>query len=173
MRTFLLISLIFFILPAITSAQKIDSLFMDAAIKKLRHSKEYTLEVASLMPESKYSFKPSQEEMNFGEQVFHIASNLGWLSASYLKSTKSPISKLELPNKKELIATLITAYDFSIAILEHFDRNQLADTVTFFAGPMTKLQIVNLINDHQTHHRAQLLVYLRLNGIKPPAYVGW
>jgi uncharacterized damage-inducible protein DinB len=38
---------------------------------------------------------------------------------------------------------------------------------------MNKLQIINLINDHQTHHRAQLLVYLRLKGVKPPEYVGW
>jgi len=30
-----------------------------------------------------------------------------------------------------------------------------------------------LLNDHQTHHRGQLVVYLRLNGIKPPAYIGW
>jgi uncharacterized damage-inducible protein DinB len=38
---------------------------------------------------------------------------------------------------------------------------------------MNKLQILNLLNDHQTHHRAQLIVYLRINGIKPPDYVGW
>ncbi len=38
---------------------------------------------------------------------------------------------------------------------------------------MNKLQINNPMQDHQTHHRAQLLNYLRLNGIKPPAYIGW
>jgi hypothetical protein len=26
---------------------------------------------------------------------------------------------------------------------------------------------------HQTHHRGQLVVYLRLKGIKPPQYRGW
>lgn len=173
MRTLLIITYIFFATPLLVSAQKIDSLFMDAAIRKLRNSKEYTLKVANLMPENKYSFKPNPEEMNFGEQILHIASNLGWLSSSFLKSSTNPISKSEILNKPDLINKLTLAYNFSLNVLEHFDRRQLSDTVSFFAGPMNKLQIINLINDHQTHHRGQLLVYLRLNGIKPPDYIGW
>jgi uncharacterized damage-inducible protein DinB len=30
-----------------------------------------------------------------------------------------------------------------------------------------------LMHDHHTHHRGQIIVYLRLNGLKPPKYVGW
>lgn len=41
------------------------------------------------------------------------------------------------------------------------------------AGRMSKLQFINLLNDHQTHHRGQMMVYLRLNGIQPPEYMGW
>ncbi len=69
--------------------------------------------------------------------------------------------------------TLSKTYDFALDVLQHFDLARLSDTVSFFAGPMNKLQIINLLNDHQTHHRAQMLVYLRLNGIKPPDYIGW
>ncbi|OYY03206.1 MAG: DinB family protein, partial [Sphingobacteriia bacterium 35-40-5] len=35
------------------------------------------------------------------------------------------------------------------------------------------VQFLNLIQDHQTHHRAQLIVYLRLNMLNPPNYTGW
>lgn len=38
---------------------------------------------------------------------------------------------------------------------------------------LNKIQFLNLIQDHQTHHRAQLLVYLRLNNLTPPRYSGW
>lgn len=38
---------------------------------------------------------------------------------------------------------------------------------------MTRRQILLLLHDHQTHHIGQVIVYLRLKGIKPPAYVGW
>ena len=113
--------------------------------------------------------------MSFGEQLMHLASNMGWLCTSYLGGSESPVSKTanKTLKKEYLLSQLNKTYDYAINILQHFETGHLADTVTFFAGPMNKLQIINLLNDHQTHHRAQLLVYLRLNGIKPPQYVGW
>lgn len=170
--TYLLLSLLF---TTIVTAQKIDSIFLDAAITKLQNSKEYTLKVASLMPEEKYGFKPVQDEMSFGEQLLHISANLGWLTSSYITNSKSTVTKpaTQVQKKEEIIQVLNKTYDFSITALKSFDASHLADTVSFFAGPKTKLQIINLISDHQTHHRAQMIVYLRLNGIKPPEYTGW
>ncbi|RYY32777.1 MAG: hypothetical protein EOP46_18130 [Sphingobacteriaceae bacterium] len=75
--------------------------------------------------------------------------------------------------KEEIIQVIKNTYAFAIGALKSFEVTHLADTVSFFAGPKTKLQIINLISDHQTHHRAQMIVYLRLNSIKPPDYVGW
>ena len=157
------------------NAQKFDNLFLDAAIIKLQHSKEYTLKVANLMPEEKYTFKPVPEEMSFGEQLLHIAGNLGWLTSSYITSSKSPLTKeaTKVQKKEEIIAVLNKTYEYAIDALKLFEASHLADTVSFFAGTKTKLQMINLISDHQTHHRAQMIVYLRLNGIKPPDYVGW
>lgn len=173
MRIFLILICFTGLGPIFISAQNSDSLFMDAALKKMHHSKSYTIDVLKLMPENKYAFKPNINEMDFGEQAFHLSSNLGWLISSYLKVSKNPVIKPIEKNKNELLSITNKAYDYAIDVLAHFDRNKLTDTVSFFAGPMTKLQIINLINDHQTHHRAQMIVYLRLNGIKPPEYIGW
>ena len=40
-------------------------------------------------------------------------------------------------------------------------------------GKLNKYQFLNLIQDHQTHHVGQLIVYLRINNIEPPKYIGW
>ncbi len=127
------------------------------------------------MPSDKYDFKPVKEERSFGEQLLHLASNLGWLTSSYLANEKNPVTAtdMKLTNKDSIIAVLNKSYDYAIDVMQKFSPQHLADTVKFFAGPMNKLQIITLINDHQTHHRAQVLVYLRLNGIVPPEYVGW
>lgn len=156
-------------------SQSIDSIFVVAAITKLQHSKEYTLKTAELMPEEKYAFKPTTDEMSFGEQLLHLSSNMGWLCSSYLSKDVNPVSKTDakLQKKEEIIRVLIKTYDYAIDLLQHFDAGHLADTVAFPKGPMNKMQIFTLLNDHQTHHRAQTLVYLRLNGIKPPDYIGW
>jgi len=157
------------------TAQKIDSIFLDAAITKLQNSMEYTLKVANGMPEEKYDFKPVPDEMSFGEQLLHIAANLNWLTSSYITSSKSPVTKeaTQVQKKDDIIQVLNNTYEYAIGALKLFEASHLADTVSFFAGTKTKLQIINLISDHQTHHRAQMIVYLRLNGIKPPDYVGW
>jgi len=156
-------------------AQNIDSLFISAAITKLQHAKEYTIKVANLMPEENYLFKPTPGEMTFGEQLLHLCSNMDWLCSSYLNGRENPITNTDpkIQTKEEIISILNKTYDYAVSVLRHFKTTNLADTVSFFAGPMNKLQIINLLNDHQTHHRAQMLVYLRLNGIKPPDYVGW
>lgn len=156
-------------------AQYTDTLFLQAALAKLKNAKEYTLKVAALMPAENYSFKPSSDEMSFGKQLLHISENMGWLTSSYLKNEKNPVGKtdMKLIQKDSIIALVGRTYDYAIQVLENFPASELKDTVPFFAGPMTKLQIINLLNDHQTHHRAQLLVYLRMKGIKPPAYIGW
>lgn len=157
------------------TAQKTENSFLKAAITKLENSQSYTLKVASLMPENLYSFKPVAEEMSFGEQLLHLSSNMGWLCSAYLSIEPNPVIKADasLLKKEDIKLVLEKAYSFAIATLKNFKENELTDSVKFFAGPMNKLQIINLLSDHQTHHRAQILVYLRLNGIKPPAYVGW
>ncbi|HEX8040599.1 MAG TPA: DinB family protein [Chryseosolibacter sp.] len=157
-------------------AQSADKLFLAAAVKKLRDSKEYTLKVARLMPAADYGFQPPvPEEMSFAGQLLHLSQNTGWLTSSYLKGEANPVSKSEmrLTQKDSVIAVLTRVYDYALDALERFPADDLKSEVSFFAGPMNKLQIINLLNDHQTHHRAQLLVYLRLKGIKPPDYVGW
>lgn len=167
--------LVVLFLTMFAQAQSADSIFLDAAIAKLKHAKEYTLKVANLMPATKYAYKPTSDEMSFGEQLLHLCSNMGWLCSSYLNGLENPVSKTDQQTQKKtaIIALLNKTYDYAINVLQQFDVRDLKDTVSFFAGPMNKLQIINLFDDHQTHHRGQLLVYLRLNGIKPPDYVGW
>lgn len=156
-----------------TNAQTSDSLLNDLAIK-WKNAKAYTLQMAEMMPEENYGFKPVPEEMSFGEQLLHIADNINWLSSSYLFGEK-PANKNDTSslNKQAVINMVSTAYDSAYAAQLRLSDKQLNETVNFFAGPKTRRQILILLHDHQTHHVGQLIVYLRLNSIKPPDYVGW
>jgi uncharacterized damage-inducible protein DinB len=173
MRNLFLVISIFY--GGIAASQSIDSLFLETAITKLKNSKDYTLQAALLMPEGKFLFKPTPDEMSFGEQLIHISANMGWLSNTYLNGKENPVSKeaRQFKQKEEILSVVTKTYDYAIATLKSFDPTQLSDRVKFFAGEKNKLQIINLLSDHQTHHRGQIMVYLRLNGIKPPDYTGW
>jgi uncharacterized damage-inducible protein DinB len=154
-------------------AQSVDSLQVQLA-RKWVNSKAYALKLAELMPENEYDFKPSPEEMSFSQQLLHIADNIDWLTSSYLfisaPGKRTPTTKL---SKAGVLKILSDAYDLGLAAHSKITPAQLDEKVTFFAGPLTRRQILILMHDHQTHHLGQLIVYLRLKGIKPPEYIGW
>ena len=145
--------------------------------QKMTNAKEYTLAVARLMPDTLYSFKPVEGEMSFAEQLIHITQNLYWLSSTYLVENPNPFTEtkeyLLLLNKEAIMERVRKAYDYALLSISKLDTTTLSKELKFFAGKKDKYQFLNLIEDHQTHHRAQLIVYLRLNGIKPPEYIGW
>jgi uncharacterized damage-inducible protein DinB len=148
--------------------------FLDDLKIKWKNATEYTLEFAKIMPEEKYSYKPVEVEMTFGEQLKHIAGNMVWLCSSYLNGEKTTLDPVNSGNsKKEITAVLEKSFDYARQTIDHLNEKNLNQQVDFFAGKMTKRRILMLLTDHVTHHRGQLVVYLRLNGIEPPAYRGW
>jgi len=161
------------------TAQTTDPFIADV-LSKWKGMKSYTLAVAELMPESNYAYKPVPEEFSFAEQQMHIAGNLYALSAKLIRGVEPPFSGKQLmekvkqgASKKELIETLGKAFDYAEETFAQMTAKTLAEEIDYWGGHSAKRKIVLLLNDHQTHHRAQMIVYLRLNGIKPPAYIGW
>jgi uncharacterized damage-inducible protein DinB len=147
---------------------------IEAFLEKWENSKTYLVEIAKAMPEESYSYKPTAREMSFGEQLIHIKGNIDWLVTTYFTAEKFDKKKDEKTySKEEIISMLEMSFDKVYNVIKNTKPENLKDEVEFFAGPKTKLQILNLLQDHVTHHRGQLIVYLNLNEIKPPSYVGW
>ena len=110
--------------------------------------------------------------MTFKEQLLHIQANIHWLGTTYFGM--NPIDKVEEnAGKAELIHYLETTFITLGDTIKSVQSDTLKEEVSFFAGPKTKLQILNLLQDHVTHHRGQIIVYLNLNDITPPRYSGW
>lgn len=152
--------------PASPLLQELDQKWTNAA--------NYTREVAESMPDSLYSYKPVAEQMSFAEQIRHLADNILWLSNAYLGQETSREESTTVPgDKTALLALLDKALSQGQKAIRNIQTEALEEKVTFFAGNMSKRQIIILMNDHLTHHRAQAIVYLRLQGIAPPRYRGW
>jgi uncharacterized damage-inducible protein DinB len=127
---------------------------------------------ANAMPAEKYGFKPVPEEQTFGERVLHIAQ----INVDLLKGlggkTPPPVIDPKATSKTEAIAALQKAGDYGIAVIKEFSEQQLLARVPspFFMGPMsTRQRILYFLMMHNQDTYGQLVVYLRLNGIVPPA----
>lgn len=147
---------------------------VSAFIEKWDNSRDYLVAVAQAMPEDKYDYKPTEREMSFREQLFHIQENMNWLSTTHFSEAK--YVKIEVDkelSKDQVISNIIASFDDAKARIQKVKEIEFSQKVDFFAGPITKLQILNLLQDHVTHHRGGLIVYLNLNNVVPPKYVGW
>ncbi len=148
--------------------------YIEVMTERLTNAKAYTLAMAEAMPEAHYRFKPMDEEMSFGQQLVHIANNLTGISNRYITARATGFSPDVDANQKTAVIQFLTqSWDYAIATVGALTEQELAEKVKFFAGEKNKMQMVNLLNDHQAHHRGQIAVYLRLQGIAPPRYIGW
>jgi uncharacterized damage-inducible protein DinB len=172
----IIISIMIAAIPFIGVAQS-NQLLINSHIEKFKNAKSYTLAMADKLTEDKYDFKPVKEEMSFKEQLVHIGENIFWLSSTYIKEEPNPsnVKKVNTNemSKKQVIQFLSDAYEYGFKVMGELVRRSFSKEFNWNSGKLNKYQFLNLIQDHQTHHIGQLIVYLRLNAIEPPKYIGW
>jgi uncharacterized damage-inducible protein DinB len=137
-------------------------------------AKAYTKEYLDAATEETINYKPTPEMKSFAEQMLHLAmGNAGIVATSTGKERlfKDNIEKTDAyKNKEALTKVVMESYDFVIATLKEMNDEKLNEKVKFFNGQeYTRAVGIGKAFEHQTHHRGQTTVYLRLKGITPPA----
>jgi uncharacterized damage-inducible protein DinB len=148
---------------------------MAAMIADWERAKAFTQEYLEAANEEVISFKPSPDMRSFGEQMLHLAeSNYGFASAASGKANPIAFGQLQKAagdyNTKEALSKVVAdSYDFVISALKEFDESKLGEPIKIFGRfELTRETAFSKAFEHQTHHRGQTTVYLRLKGIKPP-----
>ncbi len=171
-----IIVIILFASPILGFAQS-QQMLIESHLVKFKNAKNYTLSIAEKFSSDKYDFKPVKEEMSFKEQLVHIGENIYWLSSTYIKEETNPIktnkNRASEMNKEQVLEFVGSAYDYALKAMIESDEKSMSKEFNWSSGKMNKFQFLNLIQDHQSHHVGQLIVYLRLNGVTPPKYIGW
>ncbi len=140
-----------------------------AVLKHLKVSRDFTLKVADQMPEATYDFKLTPPQMSFAEQMVHLSQAMdGFLSPMAGASTgaRKPASM----KKADVIAFMRQSFDSSIDRVSKLTPAQLSKTYSGGEGTMTGVEMLMILLDHTTHHRASAEMYLRAKGITPTDY---
>ena len=136
--------------------------------------KDTLMKLAAAMPEEKFSYKPTPAQRNYGEQILHIAEanvvQMGRLAAK----APAPAIDMKAAAKATILKALGDSFDYgSAALREQTDQTMLlqAETTRFdrFMGPSTRARVVSFVMGHTWDIYGQMVVYVRLNGITPPA----
>lgn len=166
----LLLTLLF--VPLLVHAQ--NDPFLKDYLERWQTSRQYLLDVAEKMPETDYGFRPTPEQMTFGEQLMHIAAIIDWHAFSKADGQEYKPRyadfKADGLSKRQIIDVLTREFDRATQLITRYNPARLDETTTYGSFTRTRRQMFLLQADHVTHHRAQLLVYLRLKGLVPPKY---
>lgn len=142
-------------------------------LKEWERAKVYTKEYLDTMPEAGYALKPTPEMRSFAEQMLHLTdANYGFAAAA--TGEKSPVGfgdseKVTDKSKANVTKLVMDGYDFVINSIKKLTPAQMNENVKIFGRfDMTKGMAIAKCFEHQTHHRGQTTVYIRLAGAKPP-----
>lgn len=138
-----------------------------------QRAKEYTKEYLDAMSEDGINFKPTPEIRSFADQMLHLANaNYNFGSVASGKTNPMQGKKMEemtdLKNKAALTKAVMDSYDFMIDAVKGMTDAQLAEMVKMGQREMSRETVLAKAFEHQTHHRGQCTIYIRMKGIKPP-----
>jgi uncharacterized damage-inducible protein DinB len=135
-------------------------------------AKALALAVAEAMPAGDYSFKPTPEEMSFGQQIAHIAqANYGY--CAFAADVKSPYTEPATDakiDKTVVVQQLGDSFDYCTGIFSKLADAQLDQVHGEENHKFPARDVILGVMIHMVHHRGQAEVYLRLKGIVPPKY---
>ena len=128
------------------------------------------MKAAVMMPESKYSYRPTKEVRSFSEIVTHIA-DISYFLCSNMKGEKTPAMSNGKTSKADVIAYLKASFDYCDGAYAGFTDAHLNEPADFFGDKTNKMFWATQLGNHDALHYGNLVVYLRINGLEPTG--GW
>lgn len=140
-----------------------------------KQAKKWTLDYIEAMPEDGLNFKATPEVRSFAEQMLHLAFwNYGLLETASGKANpygnkQGDLEKrADLKTKAALRKVVAESYDSVLASIAGLTEAKILEQVSFFNSKRTWITVLGIAMDHQSHHRGQTTIYLRLKGVTPP-----
>jgi uncharacterized damage-inducible protein DinB len=150
---------------------------LDHTVSNIEHE---FVPAAEAMPEDKFGFAPTNGEFKgvrtFGEQVKHVAA-VNYIFGAAILSEKIPVDVGEesgpasVKTKAEILDYLKASFVYVHKAVLTINEKNLVEPVKspFGEGTVTRLSLATSVAAHGFDHYGQMVEYLRMNGIVPPA----
>ena len=140
---------------------------------------EQVLEIAGAMPGDRYSFRPAPKVRSFGEQLRHIGA-VQWVVGAGLLSESPPADvgdgdsgPLSMTAKPEILKYTGDSFSYLRRAIKSINESNALEMIPHpFDPENTSTERLALAVGYASHgweHYGQMVVYLRITGIVPPA----
>ena len=144
----------------------------EQVITEWKRAKVYTKAYLDAMPADGYTFKATPEVRTFAQQMLHL-TDANYYFGSVLSGKESPMGKSSAEKtvaqtKDATTKAVMDSYDYMVSVIEATPADQMQVIVSAEGQKVSKALLISKAFEHQTHHRGQTTVYLRLKGVTPP-----
>jgi uncharacterized damage-inducible protein DinB len=167
------------IVAAPSSASAQGTTLASDLLKDWRAQKATMLKIAEAMPEDKFAFRATPAQRTWSEQILHVAgANIflmrflgGSNAAPAISESDRSTFGLNATSKADVLAALTRSYDYGESVLKDLNDAALIKAIQgpSYLGELTRAKLVYYTMGHALDIYGQMVVYLRLNGIVPPA----
>ena len=160
--------------PAAAPAPAGQGAILSDLVKDWQEQKDGLMKLADAMPEDKFGFKSTPAQRSYGEHIMHAALvNVDLLKLLGGKATAPTFTADSVKTKADMVAALAASYDYGTALLKEQTEATIAQTQdASWLGTSTRARMFWTLLSHSMDVYGQMVVYLRLNGIVPPASRG-
>ncbi|HMU45417.1 MAG TPA: DinB family protein [Chitinophagaceae bacterium] len=159
-----------------TSAQSLSTADIKSQmVADWQRAKEYTTEYLNTMPAEKYGAKAVDSTRSFAQQMLHLAAANAFIMATAAGTPPPAWASFTLENRESAQSSdsvkyfVNASYDFAKKAVEGSDMNKWGETIEVFGQfKCTRYALLQKGFEHQTHHRGQTTIYIRLQDIRPP-----
>jgi hypothetical protein len=165
--------------PALTPKEEHRTVtqLLDRNVSNFEHE---FVPAAEAMPDDKFDFAPTGGEFKgvrtFAQQIKHVAAVNYELGAALLEQ-KPPVDigdesgPASIVTKADVLKYLKESFEYVHKAIATINETNLTATVKspFGEGAVSRLGLAMSVPSHGFDHYGQMVVYLRMNGIVPPA----
>lgn len=168
-----LLMLVVILLAAFTTKAQLADSIKAHYIKDWERAKAYTKEYLDAMPKDKYNFRAQDSIRTFAQQMLHLSQGIIGMIASGTGAQRISLGqnleqRTTAQSADSVMHFVMTCYDYAIESIRNMDVTKLTETAGRGNFMYPRIVWLNKAFEHQTHHRGQTTIYIRLVGIKPP-----
>jgi len=157
---------------AVPSARAQSAVVKAEVLKDWTGLKDTMMKIADAMPEDKFGYKSTPAQRSYGEQVLHVATVNMALLGTIGGTTAAPTINAKATAKAEILKALSDSFDYGTALINEQTPDGMLQVVKArFLGESTRARVIYFLVGHTWDIYGQMAVYLRLNGVTPPASV--
>ena len=140
-------------------------------LKDWQQQKSTMVAISDAMPEDKFGYKTTPPQRSYGEQVMHVVQVNQMLLGTLGAKAQAPMINMKATSKADIMQALRQSYDYGEAVFKEFNDGAWTQAVMGprFIGQATRVRIANFAMTHTMDIYGQMVVYLRMNNVVPPA----